>query len=814
MDSSSKNINALVPYTGKKGTDLIDEKIDERILRMIGLEDVFDIDYDTYSSLLRERMAASRMTKKSLPTEEVELITDEWKRVKGKKGRFKVTKKKITAESIKKGSATGGIKINSQKLLAGGIKPQLALPSGSPGQGNNPLTEISNSLSEIIKNLVLLNKLTKQSADSKRIAAEKQNRSNLESGLEKRLGGMAKIGEKLLAPVKSLLQKIIDFIVGVFLGRALYKLIEWIGNKENQSKFSSILKFLRDYWPALLGAYFLFGTTLGGFVRSISGILIRGVAQFAAANPITAGVIAAAAVMTGVGINQINQKKDRREQLFGKEDQSKPTQKSKEQQTKEGIITSTIEAGSFGAGQMAGLAGGGLLNARQFFDDGGKVSGEKGVDKIPAMLSDGEFVMSRGAVQKFGVNTLESMNAAGGGTNRPKILEGNTYAAGGGLIGNEKNERSDPKNKQLLDKQHKEEKIASTPSGPRRPRFGMEERLRRIEAQMQSQKALRSGNAVNIKGAELGTQLGKGYGSTYKGRDSIVLKNGAITGFENTITMGGKTYYAQKRGKDIIYSSNYTKGLAGQIDKYGAADRSYKGVGGGLLGAGKQIDKKSLPKTQIMSGDDGKPFVGHLSFHKGKPFYRRPEQRSKGLLENLGSMFDPAGAKRREDEMNKKKMREAAMNSLEYYRAQGMEDASIKKQFKKLGMNIDQARNDLKYRQTGGRRGEEIRQNREAGMPNYSATNTKLAQNSQNSQNTGMYGRYATPASLAKSKPSSSSKITPPSSPKVIVKTRNKPVGTGGGGIKKPVGGTKVPHFGATCSTKDRPRNAKILGIF
>ena len=149
MDSSSKNINALVPYTGKKGTDLIDEKIDERILRMIGLEDVFDIDYDTYSSLLRERMAASRMTKKSLPTEEVELITDEWKRVKGKKGRFKVTKKKITAESIKKGSATGGIKINSQKLLAGGIKPQLALPSGSPGQGNNPLTEISNSLSEI-----------------------------------------------------------------------------------------------------------------------------------------------------------------------------------------------------------------------------------------------------------------------------------------------------------------------------------------------------------------------------------------------------------------------------------------------------------------------------------------------------------------------------------------------------------------------------------------------------------------------------------------------------------------------------------------
>jgi hypothetical protein len=57
------------------------------------------------------------------------------------------------------------------------------------------------------------------------------------------------------------------------------------------------------------------------------------------------------------------------------------------------------------------------------------------VDKIPAMLSDGEFVMSRGAVEKYGVNTLESMNAAGGGTNRPKMIAGKTYAAGGGLIG-------------------------------------------------------------------------------------------------------------------------------------------------------------------------------------------------------------------------------------------------------------------------------------------------------------------------------------------------------------------------------------------
>ena len=51
------------------------------------------------------------------------------------------------------------------------------------------------------------------------------------------------------------------------------------------------------------------------------------------------------------------------------------------------------------------------------------------------MLTDGEFVMSRGAVQKYGVGQLEAMNAAGGGTNVPKVMNGTVYAAGGGFMG-------------------------------------------------------------------------------------------------------------------------------------------------------------------------------------------------------------------------------------------------------------------------------------------------------------------------------------------------------------------------------------------
>ena len=54
-----------------------------------------------------------------------------------------------------------------------------------------------------------------------------------------------------------------------------------------------------------------------------------------------------------------------------------------------------------------------------------------GTDTVPAMLTPGEFVMSRGAVNMFGVDTLLSMNRAGGGTNIPKFGLVPGYQGGG-----------------------------------------------------------------------------------------------------------------------------------------------------------------------------------------------------------------------------------------------------------------------------------------------------------------------------------------------------------------------------------------------
>ena len=70
-----------------------------------------------------------------------------------------------------------------------------------------------------------------------------------------------------------------------------------------------------------------------------------------------------------------------------------------------------------------------------YVENPGEVDGPGGIDKVPAMLTDGEFVMSRGAVQKYGVGQLEAMNASGGGTNVPKIMNGTVFARNGGYIG-------------------------------------------------------------------------------------------------------------------------------------------------------------------------------------------------------------------------------------------------------------------------------------------------------------------------------------------------------------------------------------------
>jgi hypothetical protein len=669
------------------------EVIDTRILRLIGLEDVFDLDYETYLTLLKEAMVKGRMAKTSIPTEEVELLTNEYKRVKTKKdkGRFEVKGKKITA---------GSFSVGQVKAKLAGTKPKGLLPAAI---GKSPiassLTEsiaaITSAVTSIADTLKEQKTLTDDATAFDRRKAEQDKRALAESKLEKRFEGLKKTAEKIIAPVKSLLDRVLEFFTTILLGRVVYKLIEWLGNPENANKVKSIIKFFGDNWPKLLALYIAFGTSFGKFARGLIGVVIKGTGALIKG----AVALAARAGIKGAGgaLKFLGGPKGR-------------------------LIGTALEVGAVVGGTLAlskGLenfggtgeepketstptakfSGGGFANFKNLFGGffNGLVSGEKGVDKVPAMLTDGEFVMSRGAVQKFGVDTLEGMNAAGGGTNKPKIVQGTTYAAGGGMIGDKPKtpelkkeaESGLVKNKPTFSPGATPQMSSQEDMNRASNQIRFEERIKRIENQIQVQSALVSGKGLNIRGATSGSQLGTGYSTKYQGRDSIVIKGGAknfSTGIgDKEITLGGKRYYAQKKGEDVIYSAAK--------------------MGGSLVGGSglKSIDKKKLPPTQIMMSGDGKPYIGFLAFEKGQPVYKRgatPGTGTTNPMEALGRFLNPNSYKENDKKLEERKKREAEVNSLEYYKSVGMKEGSIKQQMSATGQSYTRASNDLKFRKT------------------------------------------------------------------------------------------------------------------
>ena len=337
------------------------------------------------------------------------------------------------------------------------------------------LQDISKSLSNILKLLTTQNSQVTAEANQDRKNLENARRKKVELGLENSFSVVKNVAQSVVAPVKGILDQIIQFFVTVFLGKAILSLIDWFSNKENQSKVRSIARFLKDWWPSLVAGYILFGTGFGRVVRNLAGIGIRvigalgGIAlKLGAAIASAVGFKKAGAAMSalgsgggwkgaltrmGVGALAAGGTALVANKMMGGGDAPQVS-------VPEPATLPTAEA--FGGGlidfKTMLAASGGQVDSKlgifaQLFGSGGfagllnsvpgVVSGPKGIDKVPAMLTDGEFVMSRGAVQKFGVSNLEAMNASGGGTNKPKIVQKRIYAEGGGLIGDDARRKYD-----------------------------------------------------------------------------------------------------------------------------------------------------------------------------------------------------------------------------------------------------------------------------------------------------------------------------------------------------------------------------------
>ena len=341
------------------------------------------------------------------------------------------------------GSGGGAIiKATKTKIDSGKLVPTEA---GDKTEEN--LDEILKGIDSILNSLKEQEKTKKKEAKKKRRESEKTKRKKSENRLEAGIfKGLAKATNKVLGPVKGLFEKVFDFIKTVLLGRVLFKLLEWIGNKDNQEKLTAIGTFLSKTWPALLAAYLLFGNGLGRFITRLLFMtakfipkIIMTLGKLALAHPIAAAAILAAGgagylAIRNAQMREQENKVDDAGTVTPKEfSESRKDDDKSNDQTPSGNQLRREMVRQGGLGLM--FSEGGLVP--QGFAGGGHAHGRprsSGTDTIPAMLTPGEFVMSRGAVQKYGSNTLAAMNAAGGGTNRPKVLNDTVYAKTGGEV--------------------------------------------------------------------------------------------------------------------------------------------------------------------------------------------------------------------------------------------------------------------------------------------------------------------------------------------------------------------------------------------
>ena len=309
----------------------------------------------------------------------------------------------ITAESFKKGSSSLETRVSNNERKITLLKNIISTPKGMEGfksldtqteSFGQIISDIREAVGGILITLTLQKKADKKGARKERIRQEQDKRSKIEDDLETdRFTGVKAITKKVLAPVATLWERIFKFLKLIFFGRVLFKLLEWFGDPKNSKKIESFIKFTTNFWPAIVAGALLFGTSLG---RMITGLVARSIvaipgikaigvalAAFAAANPWLVALV--------------------------------------------------------GGASVAGIYAAATRNRGKNFAEGGFVSGPSGVDRVPANLTAGEFVMSKGAVEKYGADTLAGMNAAAGGTNRPRGGRYNT----GGVVGRHSQEEFD-----------------------------------------------------------------------------------------------------------------------------------------------------------------------------------------------------------------------------------------------------------------------------------------------------------------------------------------------------------------------------------
>ena len=243
---------------------------------------------------------------------------------------------------------------------------------------------------------------------------------------------------------------------------------------------------------------------------------------------------------------------------------------------------------------------------------GGQVPGTGDTDTVPAMLTPGEVVMSKSAVDKIGADKLLAMNAAGGGTNQPEMgyrigqVNPDTIVSSSEVF-TEKTTDSTKKGGilgKVFDRDY--DKLQEKDLGKGLPGLSI-----------QTTEKYKSGN---LKGESVLTEdiASVGLPDIMEHQEDLMKRINAIEGFEEktiedvinrTVGMNAQQYTRLLNRSDAARATEKKRELARKLDKKAGITHidqtAYKFAGGGLVGGNSVGTKKIEPSVERESGGGG-----------------------------------------------------------------------------------------------------------------------------------------------------------------------------------------------------------------
>ena len=432
----------------------LDKEINEGILRTyLGVEDASDIDFETYRTLLKEKIAAARMGGSKMDSGDISYLTNEFLRIRKFKAPEGQKKKKIdvkkfvqkTEETRKKSERLNNKFLESRKVTPSAapsqsVKPQMLMlpPAQSPLGGGEDDQEFKEQVSKGLENIVpnldtlqstmesILGTLKQQALLDKKEEREedrleaKERRVSREKALEskgKKTGVDDKnLGKKAVKPVKGIFDMLMDFFKNVLLGGALLFLLNVLKDPKK------MLQPLVDALNNVLGFFNGIIRGINGFIDGFNKFVFGPINNFVL-NPIHSS------------LNFIEDRINDVLGLFGADplenipDESPALEIPKIPEIPMYDPFKIRPENQEQAPPVQTFSGGGQVTNNSI-----NITGA-GADTQLIAAQPGEFVMSRGAVNKYGADTLADMNAAGGGTNKPRDNRGIQGFSNGGLVG-------------------------------------------------------------------------------------------------------------------------------------------------------------------------------------------------------------------------------------------------------------------------------------------------------------------------------------------------------------------------------------------